>query len=338
LVFATLVATQVVQTGCVMSWEGKDKAERNREWIRSDTTVYYFDQTGGFRKTRANSNQSTLISSRKTHGWHGFQISRNGKYLVYHDTLMDQSKTVFVIYDVENRSERVFFEIPRPVAANVEFSPDSTRLAVLIYMHTEKLGKKRLCIFDLPSMNTTFVPYPPHAKLLEEKAVGRLLAWSSDGRWLYLAFDSRPTTHIQEYHRLDVKTHTYSPADGVWSGVIPYTFTQNWRPVDRHWNKSPQSQSMYTRLPSPDKKYTAYISDNVLKLDTDAKKGIVVSKGDDPYPCGPTLSIISWLPHSHYLVYENREIAYIYEASTGRRAVLFNRSKVPVFGWHDPAL
>ena len=265
-------------------------------------------------------------------------MSPNGKYIAYYDTLRDKSKTLFIIYDIGGDSDRVFFEMPPYDSARLEFSPDGNKLAVVnvSYPHRQSLNKEGVYIFDLATMKSKFFPYPRDAKLPQEKVMGSSVAWSSDGKRLYLAFNGHLSTgHLREYHMLDVKKGIYSPSDGVWEGGT-YTFMNAGKPVNQHRNHLPQSTRSYTRLQSSDKQYIAHIDrDNALRIDTSNKKTILVAKGDYDMCEGVTIRILSWLPQSNYLVYENHRISYVYDVTTGKKATLFDSSKIGVFGWYD---
>ena len=258
--------------------------------------------------------------------------------IVYGSTLVDESRQEIYLYNTNTESEILLIKTPKYDSVQIEFSPDNTKIALLnvAYPHRQNIKNEGVFIYDLLNRSMKFINYPSDTQLPQAKVMGSELKWSIDGDFIYLAFNGHiEDKSIREYHKLDIKTMTYSKANGYYDeNYHEYRFLKDGKEIEIYEEPCLQWKCLYNQMESIDGNYFAFITDDYQLIITD-NNGDELHIGTGEYnDCeGRTINILSWL-NDKYLIYQINEKTYVFGVNERKKALLFD-SPFFWFGWYE---
>ena len=328
LQFAVVLCPANAIAGC--DEKAREQALHDRSWIKSDKTIYIV-KDGKIFERRFNGEQMTLLADHEFGRVSDFELSRDGRFILYSGSYGGASHYV---YDTKTRED---YRLPTKGFAFIRFSPDGERLAWVAGTTVEPA--ETFEIMNLRDHSLISVPYPEEARTLHDYRMTEP-RWRPDGKALYLATHAFPTG---AYFRYDLQEKTISRIDGrfqPWNndgrneGYGIHLIEQGkevpfYRPPCMQW------QCVEGGIPMTGA--TAVInSDYELIVKTPDGHEATVDQGEYNDCEGVTIGIRSWVENGKYLVYQVHGETFVYGLLERKKAVLFDSHDIECFGWADP--
>jgi dipeptidyl aminopeptidase/acylaminoacyl peptidase len=300
------------------------------------TPVYMFERSGRFLKGNLSTGEWQKISDRGFDYTPTVVPSADGRWIGYSGELNDRRSKQYWLYDKQTGSDRMYHQHPAWGGAIPEFSPDG-RSIVLFANYDKRWPSSEgtgLYVFDAATLRATFLGNPSKVATPVNQAFATA-EWSRDGSELLLMMRGFPpgAEPSREHFAYRIAEKRYESIKGEYNErQLGEKFFRNGAQIPIHERDVVQSHRLYRNMPSPDRLWSAAIGTGyelVVSNDKGDKKKVGAGRYDN---CsGVTIGINGWLDARH-MVYTIEGRAHVFDASTGRDAVLFPE-RPAAFAW-----
>ena len=306
----------------------------------SATPLYLTDATGRLLKMDLRISRKSVLSN------HGFSTmptlrpSADGRWLSYSGVLKKAATTQYWLYDRHQQTDELIYEHPAGGTAIVpRFSPDSRYLAISAphTMYWPDASRAGIYLFDTTTRQLLAVPLPA---LEKDRTTWVSADWSQDGTALLILVNNDSADDGKDYFSYRIADRQIEKLSGRWNKEnFSREFLRDEKIVPVLEDFPARSASSARSAWSPAGNWHAHFdkgpSAPPFQLKFTSKEGVTTGATVGRYDrCqGIFIKVSGWLDERH-LVYRNAMTFFMYDAETGKTAVLFNSNELPVtFTW-----
>ncbi len=299
------------------------------------TPVFMFDARGLLKGNLATGDWQQISN----HGFYATpQIvpSADRRWISYGQVLKGMRTEQFWLFDTRTGRDRLYHQHPAWDFTFPEFSPDGKSITFFANYDRRWPSKDGagLYLVDTETAQTAFLGNPVKIETPSDSSYASV-TWLADGKELVLFvadvgyFSYRLAE--KRYERIDGKYVLH--IDGRY-GMPGETYSRDGAALPVYEQQIIQSSAGFQTLASQDGRWNASI-DKSYVLTVNSKDGprAKVAVGGPDYCTVTNIRINGWLG-GQYLVYTLRGTTYVYDAISGRNAVMFSSQHAPyAFFW-----